>query len=328
MMSKVAPNYFLPTYMSAPSQAQLDALPLTLADIKAQSNYVPAYANAGFDGAAVVGFMPWGNSSYNGLALQLNRRFAHGFQMVGAYTWSHNIDDSTATHFSTLLTPRRPSDFRNLSAERSSSALDRRQRLTLNWIWETPWLKQSNSWLAKNLIGNWRIVGTYTAETGELATVQSGTDTNINGDSAGDRAIINPAGDPLKGSNATTLKNSAGATVAYLATDPSARYIKAQPGAWANGGRNTLQMPGINNFDLSLGKKFNFTEARSIEFRADFGNAFNHPQYTAGYVNSIRLTSQTTNRTFLLPDNPGFGNWSENLPSNARSIQLALRFVF
>ncbi len=245
MINKVTPDRYLPTYLTAPGQAQLDALTWTLPQIQAFSNYDPRYSSAGFDGAAIVGFMPWGNSTYNGLALQMTRRFAHGFQMVGAYTWSHNIDDSTATHFSTLLTPRRPQDFANLRAERSNSALDRRQRFTASWVWETPWKSNSDNWFAKNLVGNWRFVGSYTAETGELATVQSGTDTNMNGDSASDRAIVNPAGDANRGSGVTALKNSAGATVAYLALDPTARYITAAAGALSNGGRNTLQMPAI-----------------------------------------------------------------------------------
>ena len=51
------------------------------------------------------------------------RRFSHGLQLIGAYTWSHNIDDSTADFFTTVLTPRRAQDFQNLRADRSSSAL-------------------------------------------------------------------------------------------------------------------------------------------------------------------------------------------------------------
>ena len=140
---KVTPSSSLPTYLQAPTQAQLDSLPLTLAQIQARPSYDPAWANAGFNAASVVGFMPWGSSLYNGLALQLNRRFSHGFQMQGAYTWSHNLDNSTATHFSTVLSPRRPQDFRDLRAEWASSALDRRQRFTLNWLWEVPWLQHA-----------------------------------------------------------------------------------------------------------------------------------------------------------------------------------------
>ena len=43
--------------------------------------------------------------------------------------------------------------------------------------------------------------------------------------------------------------------------------------------RNVLRGPGINNFDLSITKKTNVTETRSLEFRAEFFNAFNHAQF-------------------------------------------------
>ena len=199
-------THFLPTYLSAPSQGELNGLSTTLASLQARSNLVPAYADAGFNGASIVGFMPWGDSVYHGLATQLTRRFARGFQGTAAYTWSHNIDNSTATHFSTLLSPRRPQDFRNLNDERSNSPLDRRHRLTVSWLWEMPYFAQSSSWAMKNLVGNWRFVGTYTAESGEWVTAQSGTDSNLNGDSAGDRTIINPSGDPKLGSAVTATQ--------------------------------------------------------------------------------------------------------------------------
>jgi hypothetical protein len=326
--NKVDATHYLPTYLTAPSQATLDSLTTTLDQLKARSAFVPAYANAGFNGSNITAFMPWGNSIYHGLATQLTRRFAKGFQSTVSYTWSHNIDNSTATHFSTLLSPRRPQDFENLGAERSNSPLDRRQRLTANWLWDMPYFSHSNNWAAKNLIGNWRFVGTYTAESGEWVTAQSGIDSNLNGDSAPDRTIVNPAGNPKLGSGVTALKNSAGATVAYLANNPNAGYIVAGSGALANAGRNTILMPGINNFDISVAKKFNFTERRYFEFRADFTNAFNHAQYTAGLINSVKLTSQTTSRIFLLPNNPNFQQWSTNFASNSRSIQLAAKIVF
>ena len=50
----------------------------------------------------------------------------------------------------------------------------------------------------------------------------------------------------------TALKNSAGATVAYLANNPNAQFIRAQVGALANSGRNILATRGINNWDLSV----------------------------------------------------------------------------
>ncbi len=324
--ARVTPTSFLPTYLTAPSQAQLDALPLTLAQLQARPRIDPRYSALGFTNN-IVGFVPFGGSLYNGLAVQLNRRFAHGFLMQAAYTWSHNLDNSTATHFSTLLSPRRPQDFQNLRAEWATSALDRRQRFVLTGLWETPWFARADNWATKNLLGNWRLSGTYTAETGELVTPQSGDDANLNGDTV-DRTIINPAGQANVGSNVTALKNSAGATVAYLATNPNARYIRAQLGAYPNAGRNTLQMPGINNVDLSLAKRFRITESKSFELRGDASNLANHSQFTAGYINSVRLTQQITNNVFLLPQNKSFADWPHNFSNNARTMQIVAKFVF
>ena len=66
---------------------------------------------------------------------------------------------------------------------------------------------QNSKWVMKNLVGNWNISGTYTYQSPEYATVQSGVDSNLNGDRL-DRAIINPAGSDSVGSNVTP--NAAG----------------------------------------------------------------------------------------------------------------------
>jgi hypothetical protein len=127
----------------------------------------------------------------------------------------------------------------------------------------------------------------------------------------------------------TALKNSAGQTVGYLATDPSAMYIRAGLGVFPTAGRNTLATRPIDNFDMSFAKKCTLREGHNIEFRGDFGNIFNHPQYTPGYINSVKLNSTyNTSRTFLIPGNPDFGKWDQIFNSNARSVQLALRYVF
>ena len=92
---------------------------------------MPQFLNAGFENL-IFAFPNRGNSVYHGLATEVTRRFTRGLLFKGAYTWSHNIDDSTADLFSTLLSPRRPQDFQNMRAERSTSFLDRRQRFTLH----------------------------------------------------------------------------------------------------------------------------------------------------------------------------------------------------
>jgi len=181
----------------------------------------------------------------------------------------------------------------------------------------------------KNIVGNWRWVGTYTYESPEFVTVQSGRDANLNGDSAGDRVVMNPAGNTNRGSDVTALTNSSGQTVAYLADDPSARYIRAGLGVYPNAGRNTLATRPIDNFDMSFAKKFTVREGQTLEFRGDFANIFNHPEYTPGYTNSVRLNNNyTTTRAFLIPGNADFAQWDRVFNSNARSVQLVLRYVF
>ncbi len=162
VLDKVDSQNYLPTYLSAPSQAQLDSLTTTLTGLKSRPGILPQFLNAGFTNN-IVEFAPLGNSSYNGLALQLNRRFSHGLQFIGAYTLSHLVDDSTADFFTTRLTPRRQEDFQNLRMDRGTSALDRRHRLTMTVLYDLPYFKNSN-WFLKNLVGNWEFAPIYTFE--------------------------------------------------------------------------------------------------------------------------------------------------------------------
>jgi hypothetical protein len=338
--SKASPDIGgLPTYLSMPTQAQLDALPLTLAQINARINFVPAYAAAGFTNpGSVVGFLSNGNSTYHGASAQLIRRFSRGAQLNAAYTWSHLIDDTTAEVFSTVLSPRRVEDFQDLSRDRADSALDRRHRFVTSFIYELPWFAtEQNKWV-RGLLGGYSFAGTFTLESGEKATVLSGIDSNLNGDAAADRAIRNPGGAQGTASTVTALTNTAGQTVAYLADNPNAEYIRTGLGALSNSARNTLQLPGINNLDFSLFKNFHFGENRRVQVRADFFNAFNHPQYIPGSPNDIQPVNttgvgqvNTITAATISAGNPGaatFNRADRVFSSNPRVIQLALRFDF
>ena len=259
-ITKTSPTLFLPTFVTNPGQPALDALTTTLAQITAQPSFRADFAAAGFTGGNLVGFVPFGDSVYHGLAAQLNRRFSNGLQLQAAYTFSHNIDNSTADFFTTLLTPRRPQDFQDLHSDRSSSALDHRHRFTLTALYDLPLFKNSNSWLMKNVVGNWEFAPVYTFESPEYATVQSARDINGNGDGFGDRAIVNPAGKAGTGTDSSPLTNTAGDVVAYVADDPTARYIAGNTGALSNLGRNTLPTEHINNWDFGVYKSVNLTE--------------------------------------------------------------------
>ena len=301
---------------------------MTLADIQARSRFVPAYAQAGFNGNNIIGFVSNGNSTYHAFSSQLTRRFSRGFLATAAYTWSHNIDDSTAEVFSTVLSPRRAQDFQNIRAERANSILDHRHRLAVSTIYDLPFFAKSQNHFVRTVLGGFSMAGTYSYELGEKATVLSGIDTNLNGDGAADRTIINPNGIKNTASTVAALKNTAGATVGYLANNPNAQYIQAGLGARATAGRNTLQMPSINNIDFSISKDFGITETTKLQFRADFINALNHPQYVAGTPNSVVPINTTAVGNYNTVTSNQFNRPDLIFSSNPRLIQFALRLKF
>jgi hypothetical protein len=345
---QVTPTVFLPTYTAAPSQATLNALPFDLNGILngAYGNgdgLVPAWENAGFFGNYVTSYQPWGASTYHGLATQINKHMSRGLQLIGSYTYSHAIDNSTAEVFSTVLAPRRPQSFQDFAAERANSILDHPHRLTLALVYDLPYFKQG-TWLKRNFLGNWELAPIYTFQSGQWVTAQSGIDSNLNGDSAPDRTIWNASGVPGTGSNvlplcnntvsscpssvSAALANPAG-VVAYLATNPNAQYIRAGYGAEANVGRNTLQLPPINDIDMTAGKTFTATERLKLSFYVQAFNLFNHAQWVGGRIDDVAPIGYTgSERSILEPSSTIFNQPSQVFSSNPRTLQLALKLAF
>ncbi len=326
--SPVSATSNLPTYLSMPSQATLDSLGTTLDGLTAIGNQVPAFANAGF-ASNITAYEPWGASNYNGLQASLKRTFTHGLQFQAAYTWSHSFDNSTAEVFSTVLTPRRPQDFSCIQCDYSTSALDRRQRATLAVTYDMPFFKNDN-WFMKNIVGNWQVSPIYTYQSPEMVTVQSTSDANLNGDSASDRAVFNSGGIAGTSSAVTPLLNSAGATVAYLATNPTAQYIQAGPGAFANASRNSLYSNVINNWDFALLKRVNITERQSVEFSFQATNILNHAQYVPGNISDVAPVTFTSGvvRGALLTGSPTFAQWNQVFTNHPRDVVLVMKYNF
>ena len=187
------------------------------------------------------------------------------------------------------------------------------------------------------------MAATLAFESGEKATVLSGIDSNLNGDPAPDRAIVNPAGTVNTSSLVTPLLRTCPSfdedgncslsdeerIVGYLADNPNARFIQAGLGALSNAGRNTLTLPGINNLDFSIFKSFAFGEgSKKIQLRADFYNAFNHPQYVPGSVDGVEPIATTGVAQINTVGQADFDVASHVFSSHPRVIQLALRFDF
>ncbi len=325
----VSVNSYLPTYYSAPSQATLNSLPLTLDQLEAQGHLVGAYANAGFTNN-IIAYEPYGASNYNGLQTQFSRNFTNGLQFQIAWTWSHAFDNSTAEVFSTVLTPRRPENFQNLAADWGTSAYDRRHRVTAQVLYDLPFFKNNSNWMMKNIVGNWEIAPIYTFQSPEYATCQSGTDSNLNGDSAPDRCIYNPSGVAGTSSGVTPLTNSAGSTVAYLVNNPTAQFVTAGTGALATAARNTLATPHINNWDLSFIKRVNITERQSVEFQFQATNVFNHAQYVPGYISDVAPIGYTSGevRGYLIPGSPTFNVANQVFSNHPRNVVLVVKYNF
>jgi hypothetical protein len=229
------------------------------------------------------------------------------------------------------------------------SPLSRTHRFTLAAVYDLPYLQHEN-WFLKNVVGNWGFSPVYTYESPQWADVQSALDSNLNGDSAGDRAIFNPGGVSGTGSDVTPLRrtNSCASadtaclqanTVGYLAKNPNAQYIVAGPGALANGGRNTLATRPTNDLSLATYKNLSITERFKFRFGAQFANILNHPQYIPGSnpgqglgVNDVTSFSTGPNssayRNYLTPGSSIFNNPKALFASNARSIALVAKFTF
>jgi hypothetical protein len=355
---KVTSSLFLPTFLTTPDQATIAGLTTNLAQIQKQPRIIPAFTAAGFPNG-ITSFQPFGQSIYHGLQTQLTRSYSNGLQLLGAYTWSHLIDNSTADVFSTLLTPRRPQNSQNFAADMSTSALDRRQRLSLEAIYDVPFFKGSSNWMAKNLLGNWKLVPSWQLQSPEFFTPQSsgptgdpncatvttavpctlgaGQDANQNGDSAPDRTVFNPAGVPGTGSPVTTLCNTtvaigsrcpAANIVGYVAVNPNAQYIQAANGALATAGRNTASTPRTNNWDMAVVKTFKTTERTSVEFTAQAFNIFNHSQFIPGSVNTVNSIGYTGITQFVRAGNSAFADPTQTFANNARVMQLVAKFNF
>ena len=96
------------------------------------------------------------------------------------------------------------------------------------------------------------------------------------------------------------------------------------------GGRNTLELPGIRNLDLSVFKNFRLSESRKIQLRADFFNVLNHPQYTPGSVGTVDAfaTTNVGQVNNIVPVTPDFNHPGGVFTNHPRIIQLAARFDF
>ena len=235
-----------------------------------------------------------GFSTYHSLQLSAEKRFSQGLQFLAGYTWSKSLD--TTSSWGGLGSENfLPQDPANLFLEKGRSAFDLSHRFTLSFVYELP-LRLKNKAL-NGVLGGWQVNGIVTVQTGFPFTVlASGDIPNIGAGTGNTRA--NLVGDPR---------------VDHPTID---RWFNpnafAQPAAFTYGtaGRNILNGPGRREFDFSMMKVFSFNERHRLQFRAEFFNFLNHPNY--GLPNA--QVGNTAFATIRSADN--------------REMQFGLKYIF
>jgi outer membrane receptor protein involved in Fe transport len=178
---------------------------------------------------------PFGFSTYHGGSVNFKQRARYGLTLNANYTYSHAEDNSTNEFFTSLLNPRRAQDTTRLSQDWSSSDLDVRHHFALSVAYEVPKTRMENRYL-KAVLNGYVLTSTYLAQTGQPVTLQSGNaglDSNGNGDTAGDRASLNPFGTlPRTGSDIFAVCEFSGGRTGLsnsgLVTDKNGNPIPSQ----------------------------------------------------------------------------------------------------
>ena len=256
----------------------IDLVPLGLphADQDLLINGEDSYAYKpfqGFTGITVVDQIA--RSNYNSLQASYRHQVGHGLNLSANYTWSHAIDDAGNQG------DRREQDEYHLFRWRGNSSLDRRHILTLNYVYDLPFFKQSKG-VAKQTLGGWTVSGIVTLMSGaplDIGCGISGLSTGVGGgmrcNSVGKQSGKSMVNDDVYGSTVQWFNVDA-----FTQPNLDQLYADNQPGMFGYLGRNTLRGPGRNNWDLSLFKNFPFTERVGLQFRFETFNTWNHTQWS------------------------------------------------
>jgi Carboxypeptidase regulatory-like domain len=285
-----------------------------------------------------------GTSSYNGLQVQVSRRYATQFQYGIAYTWHKTLDyandDSSDVSF-----PRPYKAFNYGPADHDQTHI-----FTANYIWDIPGLgRRWDNRLVKAMFDNWQLSGTSSFVTGTPKGVSLGFDTS---NSTG-FVTINPG----QACPAGTLPSASGtANRCDIITDFTGGEVNARlfalcnpnhqvadapdgtpvlidaaclarptaRGEIGNASRNMIRKPGVINFDLALFKNIRFGEKVGLQFRWETYNLFNHTNFDD--INTTMTFARDATATQIVLSNPLFGQ-----PISARSprvMQGSLRLSF
>lgn len=226
-----------------------------------------------FTSASVKQIGNWNMTSYHGLSARLEKRFASGVSFLSTFTYGHALDiqNPALDLCDGCGAGGTIQNNYNRNANRASADNDVRLRFVLAGSFELPFGRGkpylSNSRLGSMLLGGWRAVPIYQAQTGLPFTPALSFDA----------------------ANAGTVTRPNALCSGSLANPSLTRYFDTSCFAagpsytFGNAGRNTLRGPGLNYLDISVQRDFRLPieHATTMTFRAEGFNAANHPQFAA-----------------------------------------------
>jgi hypothetical protein len=239
-----------------------------------------------------------GRDHYDALQTSLNRRFSHGLTLGAQYTWAHSIGTSSGSN--EARTSQDPFNFVN---DRGNNNFDVRHTFNLSTLYEIPFGRgrrfgNSARAFTDAALGGWQVGGIVNARSGvpievsisrpdvvyrQVSTGRYFTSLNANslpgGASIRDfEAVINtPGGGFSRNVRRPDVVAGVGAYIRdgdRLFINPAA-FSVPEPGTYGNLSRNALAGPSLRQFDLTLSKRFRFTENTNVEFRSEFYNILN-----------------------------------------------------
>ncbi|HEV7968037.1 MAG TPA: carboxypeptidase regulatory-like domain-containing protein [Candidatus Acidoferrales bacterium] len=243
-----------------------------------------------------------GWEKYNALALTFTQRVWRGLIVNSTYTWSKALDDASNPGADNAG-PNFPQDPANLAAEKGLSDFDHRHRFVTNFLYQIPFLRNSQGWIHTAFSG-WQVGGIWTLQSGAPFTVNLSTDVANNGE---------PLSAPSQRPNLTCNPNSGPKTPAEWFN--TACFSLPAPITYGNAGRDIVTGPGLDDFDATFQNEFPVREDIKLQFRLDIFDFLNHPNFNAP-VGAGRMFSASSS----------FGSITS--AQDPRDMQFSMRLVF
>jgi hypothetical protein len=252
-------------------------------------------------------------SNYHALLLRAERKFDSGFSLLSSFTWSKAISNAPQYRNAGGITGDENSPPQNsfdLAADRSLAYFNAKFRWVTSAVYDLPFgkgKKMMSGGIPAAILGGWQVSGILQMQTGFPYTIDyKGDPINIGGGSGG--ILVRPNYVMVNGQNENpNLPADQRTTSEYFNTAAFVQPILA----FGDVGRNTMTGANLINLDATLARSFRVAEKASLQFRAEFFNLANHPNY---------------NLIGRIVNDPSFGIVQNQLPP--RQIQLALKLSF